>query len=138
MSDDVPMRVITPDSSLATVGGYSHAVVASGDFLFVSGQTPEAPDGTISSDPEEQLRQVWANVEAVLQAADVTLQDLVFVRTYLSDRRYREVSSTVRREVLGEHSPALTVVICELYEREWVAEVEAIARASIDAASAGR
>jgi enamine deaminase RidA (YjgF/YER057c/UK114 family) len=132
------MRVITPESSLATVGGYSHAVVASGDFMFISGQTPEAPDGTTASDPEQQLRQVWANVEAVLQAADLALHDLAFVRTYLSDRRHREVNSTVRREVLGEHSPALTVVICELYEREWVAEVEAIARASTGAAFAGR
>jgi 2-iminobutanoate/2-iminopropanoate deaminase len=132
------MRIINPESSLATVGGYSHAVAASGDFVFISGQTPEAPDGTVSNNPEQQLRQVWANVAAVLQAADLALDDLVLVRTYLSHRRHREANSEVRREVLGEHTPALTVVICELYEREWVAEVEAVAQASTGGASAGR
>ncbi len=39
------MRAITPSGYPATVGGYSHGVVATGQCLFISGQTPEAPDG---------------------------------------------------------------------------------------------
>lgn len=124
------MRSINPSGSAAAVGGYSHGVFASGDLLFISGQTPEAPDGSVSSQPEVQFRQIWKNVEAVLDAAGLGVQDLVHVRTYLSDRVHREVNAAIRREVLGDHVPALTVLICDLYEEGWAAEIEAIAKAS--------
>jgi enamine deaminase RidA (YjgF/YER057c/UK114 family) len=98
-----------------------------GTLLFISGQTPTEPDGSVSADPEAQLRQVWANLRAVLDVSGAQLHDLVHVRTYLADRGYRDINSQVRQEVLGDHQPALTVVICDLYEDSWVAEVEAVA-----------
>ncbi len=122
------MRTINPGGSVQPVGGYSLGVATSDALLFISGQTPEAPDGAVSAEPAEQLRQIWANVTAVLEAAGAGVADLVHVRTYLSDRSHREVNSDVRREVLGAHKPALTVVICELFEPGWVAEIEAVAR----------
>jgi 2-iminobutanoate/2-iminopropanoate deaminase len=57
-----------------------------------------------------------------------SVADLVHVRTYLADRSHREVNSHVRRDVLGAHEPALTVVMCDLFEPGWVAEIEAVAR----------
>jgi 2-iminobutanoate/2-iminopropanoate deaminase len=122
------MRTINPSGSAAPVGGYSHGVAAGGELLFISGQTPEGVDGSVSAEPEQQLRQVWANVKAVLTAAGVQVSDLVHVRTYLADRSQREVNAKVRREMLGAHEPALTVVVCELFEPDWVAEIEAVAR----------
>ena len=122
------MRTINPSGSAAPVGGYSHGVAAGGELLFISGQTPEGVDGSVSAGPEQQLRQVWANVKAVLTAAGVQVSDLVHVRTYLADRSHREVNAKVRREILGAHEPALTVVVCELFEPDWVAEIEAVAR----------
>jgi enamine deaminase RidA (YjgF/YER057c/UK114 family) len=119
-------QTFAPPSIVPPVGGYYHGVLAQ-PFLFVSGQTPERPDGTISPDPEQQLRQIWTNIAAVLAAADMELQHLVHVRTYLADRGLREVNTAVRRDVLGDHRPALTVVICELFEPTWVAEIEAVA-----------
>jgi 2-iminobutanoate/2-iminopropanoate deaminase len=82
----------------------------------------------LSQEPVEQLRQIWANLKAVFEAAGVGISDLVHVRTYLADRSHRGVNTEVRREVLGSHEPALTVVICELFEPGWVAEIEAVAR----------
>ncbi len=103
-------------------------MVTGEELLFISGQTPEAPGGAVLTEPAEQLRQIWANVTAVLEGAGAGVADLVHVRTYLADRSHREVNSDVRREVLGAHKPALTVVICELFELGWVAEIEALAR----------
>lgn len=125
------MQVIEPPGGPTSVGGYSPGIrldpSMDGALLFVSGQTPERPDGGVSEDAEGQLRQVWANLSRVLSKAGADLQSLVQVRTYLSDRRFREVNSRVRQDVLGSHAPALTVVICELYESGWVAEIEAVA-----------
>jgi enamine deaminase RidA (YjgF/YER057c/UK114 family) len=122
------MRAVTPSSAPEPIGGYSHAIAVEGELLFISGQTPEGRDSSVAADPTAQLRQVWANVQAVLHAANAGLEDLVHVRTFLSSRTHREINSQVRQQVLGAHAPALTVVICELYDPTWIVEIEAVAR----------
>lgn len=107
---------------------HTHGVQTSGPLLFVSGQVPKLPDGsTVSSDPVEQLRTTFRNVENVLKAAGATIADLVQVRVYLRAHEYRAAFSEVRAEVFGEHKPALTVVICGIWNDEWVCEIEAVA-----------
>jgi enamine deaminase RidA (YjgF/YER057c/UK114 family) len=103
-------------------------MAATGSFLFVSGQTPEGPHGLSSPDAEEQLRQIWRNISAVLAGAALGLDAIVHVRTFLASREHRELNSSVRQQFLGRHEPALTVVICQLYEAEWVAEIEVVAQ----------
>lgn len=107
--------------------GYATGMAVTGGLLFVSGQTPEGPRGLTSSDPEEQLRQIWRNVATVLAAAGLGFGAVVQVRTFLASRDYRDISSRIRREVFGRHEPALAVVICELYEAAWIAEIEVVA-----------
>lgn len=121
------MRAVEAAGVPAPVGGYVAGMAVQGCLLFISGQTPEGPDGHVAAEPEAQLRQVWANLQAVLDGAGAQVQDLVQVRTYLADRAYREVNSRVRRAVLGAHEPTLTVVVCDLYDETWVAEIEAVA-----------
>jgi 2-iminobutanoate/2-iminopropanoate deaminase len=50
------------------------------------------------------------------------------VTTDLS-RRYAETNSRVRREMLGDHRPALTVVIAGIFDERWLLEIDAIAGA---------
>jgi 2-iminobutanoate/2-iminopropanoate deaminase len=122
------MRAVHANGAAAPIGGYVAGMATTGGLLFVSGQTPEGPDGPSSADPEEQFRQIWRNVSAVLAGAGVGIDALVHVRTFLASREHRDINSRVRREVLAGHEPALTVVICELYDERWVAEIEAIAQ----------
>jgi enamine deaminase RidA (YjgF/YER057c/UK114 family) len=55
------------------------------------------------------------------------VRNLVKVTTHLSDRKYRAVNSKIREEVLGDHAPALTIIICDIYAEEWLLEIDAIA-----------
>jgi enamine deaminase RidA (YjgF/YER057c/UK114 family) len=48
---------------------------------------------------------------SVLTAAGLTTDNLLKVTTHLSDRRHADANARVRREMLGDHRPALTVVI---------------------------
>jgi enamine deaminase RidA (YjgF/YER057c/UK114 family) len=48
---------------------------------------------------------------------------------FLSDRRYRAENARVRNELLGERKPALTVIICGIYDEAWLLEIEAVAAA---------
>lgn len=59
----------------------------------------------------------------------MAVTDLVKVTTFLGDRDVAAANAVVRREVLGEHRPALTVVVAEIYDSAWLLEIEAIAAA---------
>lgn len=96
---------------------------------YISGQIPMAQDGHVPSDFTEQCRLVWRNIEAQLRAADMTLDNLVKVTTFLSDRKYAAENRAVRREVLGERCPALTAIITGIFDEAWLLEIEAIAMA---------
>lgn len=47
----------------------------------------------------------------------------------LGDRAHAAVNTAVRSEVLGEHCPALTVIITGIFDPAWLVEIEAIAAA---------
>ena len=53
------------------------AAVASGGFLFVSGQVGSKDDGSPHADPEAQLRLAFAHLNSVLAAAGCTFADVV-------------------------------------------------------------
>jgi 2-iminobutanoate/2-iminopropanoate deaminase len=104
-------------------------VTAASRTLFVSGQVPEDADGTVPDDFDAQCRLAWRNVLAVLEQAGMGVRNLVKVTVFLSDRRYREANARIRHEVLGGHSPALTIIITGIYDQAWLLEIEAVAMA---------
>lgn len=125
------IRPINAPGAPSASGSYSQAVEVGGAtrLLFVSGQIPVTPGGTVPTEFKEQCLLVWHNVEAQLEAAGMTFDNLVKVTTFLADRRYRETNSEIRRRVLGTRAPALTVVVAQIYDADWLLEIEAIAAA---------
>jgi 2-iminobutanoate/2-iminopropanoate deaminase len=124
-------RAIHSDSAPAASGGYSQVVETSGAtrVLYISGQIPVDVDGRAPATFKEQCRVVWKNLEAQLHAADMTLDDLVKVTAFLADRRYATENREIRQEILGDRSPALTVIITGIFDEAWLVEIEAIAAA---------
>ena len=119
-----------PDAPPAA-GGYAQAVEVEGArrFLFISGQVPVAADGTLPDGFRAQCSQAWRNVEAQLRAAGMGLDDLVKVTTFLADRGDATENRRVRQEVLGDRSPALTVIVTGIFDERWLVEIEAVAAA---------
>lgn len=97
--------------------------------MFISGQIPQTRDGVIPATFDSQCRLAWDNVIATLAAADLTVEHLVKVTTYLNDRRDRDANSRIRSEVLGAHRLALTIIITGIYDPAWLLEIEAVAAA---------
>ncbi|MET0533151.1 MAG: RidA family protein [Steroidobacter sp.] len=104
-------------------------ITAPARLLFISGQVPEDAEGRVPKTFEDQCRLAWRNVQAQLEAAGMTLADLVKVTVFLSDRQYRAANAAVRKEVLGAHTPALTIIITGIYDEAWLLEIEAVAAA---------
>jgi 2-iminobutanoate/2-iminopropanoate deaminase len=115
----------------AAIGGYTNAMeVGPGQrLLYISGQIPETPAGVVPESAEEQCRLVWEHIVACLRSAGMGVTDLVKVTTFLSSRDLAPVNTAVRKQVLGEHRPALTVVVAEIFDPKWKLEIEAIAAA---------
>jgi 2-iminobutanoate/2-iminopropanoate deaminase len=61
--------------------------------------------------------------------AGMGLDNIVMHRSFLADRRYAMANRTVRQAVLGDRKPALTTIICGIFDEAWLLEVEAIAAA---------
>lgn len=117
-----------PDAPVPA-GGYAQAVAVTGGsrVLYVSGQIPATRGGEVPGTFRDQCRLAWANVEAQLRAAGMTLDDLVKVTTFLADRRHGIENREVRQEVLGDRTPALTVVVAGIFDEAWLVEIEAVA-----------
>lgn len=98
-------------------------------LLFISGQVPETADGKVPESFEDQCRLAWRNVLSVLDGAGMAVTNLVKVTVFLSDRRHRADNARIRTEVLGDHTPALTIIITGIYDEDWLLEIEAIAAA---------
>lgn len=110
---------------------YHQAMLVEGAtrVLYISGQIPEDRDGNVPADFEAQARLVWKNIEAQLEAAGMTLDNLVKVTFFISDRKYTMANRKVREEVLGQRDIALTAIICDIFAERWLLEIEAIAAA---------
>jgi enamine deaminase RidA (YjgF/YER057c/UK114 family) len=107
----------------------AHEVAGAARLLFVSGQVPEDEHGNVPDDFAGQCRLAWENVRRQLAAAGLSFDHLVKVTIFLSDRAYRADNARIRREVLQDRSPALTIIITGIYEERWLLEIEAIAAA---------
>lgn len=122
-------RYFSAEEVPAPSGGYAQAVEvrAGSRMLFISGQIPVGRDGDVPREFGPQCRLVWSHIAAQLRAAGMALDNLVKVTTYLADRRHAAENSSIRREILGARTPALTVLIAGIYDSGWLLEIEAVA-----------
>lgn len=119
-----------PSEVPAPVGGYSQGVEVGGArHLFVSGQIPESLAGEVPTGFEEQCELVWSNLREVLGSAGMTFDNLVKVTTFLTHEDQAGTNSEVRRRMLGDARPALTVVVAQTLDSRWLLEIEAVAAA---------
>ena len=124
-------RVIRTDKAPAPFQGapYSQAI-EHGGLVFVSGQLGVEPGGNlVEGGIAQQTEQVMQNLSAILEAAGTSLANVVKATIFLSDRSLIAQSKGLRREILGERTPAITIVLTGIYDEAWLLEIEAVAAA---------
>jgi len=117
-------------ASLAEPVSHFTDAVRAGNLLFVSGFVPVDGEGRLvgGDDVVAQVRQVFANLGAVLAAAGATFADVVKVTVYLTDIADRARINPVRQEVFGDTRPASTLVeVSALVVRGAKVEIDAVA-----------
>ena len=125
------LKAFNADTAPLPVGNYVQALEVTGATrrLYVSGQIPVARDGTLPTGFKAQGELAWKNLAAQLAAAGMTVANLVKVTIFLSDRKYAIENRVVRKAALGEHAPAMTVIITGIFDEAWLLEIEGIAEA---------
>jgi 2-iminobutanoate/2-iminopropanoate deaminase len=124
-----------PDGVHRPVAAYTHQIEVTGDerLLVLSGQVGMAEDGTVPTDPFEQLEVALDNVEANLAAAQMSMQDVVKLTFYLVG----EMAAPRRQEAiarhLGGHKPCMTLIyVAALAAPRFRVEIDAWASRSTE------
>lgn len=121
---------ITPETIAPPAANYAHAVLSSGvsRWLHTSGVVPIAPDGTVPGDVGAQAEVVWANIGAMLDAADMAPDDIVSVTTYVVPGQDLGSVMAARDRFLGGHKAASTLlVVPQLAQAAWLMEIVVVA-----------
>jgi enamine deaminase RidA (YjgF/YER057c/UK114 family) len=107
--------------------GYSRAVKI-GNLIFVAGTTAVNEKGDVfgADNPYEQAVFIYKKIEKALHEAGATLQNVVRVRSFVTDiSRWEEVAKA-QGEVFAEIRPAATLVeVKALVKPELLVEIEA-------------
>ena len=100
-------QVISTPNAPAAIGPYSQAIKASGTFVFLSGQVPLRPDGTmVEGDIRKQCEQVMNNLAAVLEASGLTFAHVVKTTILLSSMDHFAVVNEVYGARFASEPPA--------------------------------
>ena len=106
--------------------------VRAGDFVFVSGQIPFGPDGTIVQGTiEAQTRVVLEAIAKTLEEAGCTLADVVKNTIWLEDTRDFAGFNKVYAESFAEDPPARATVRSDLMLDAKI-EIETLAYKPLD------
>lgn len=99
------IKAIVPAASPAPIGPYSPGITA-GDYLYVAGQGAKTPDGKLPNTFEGQVRQTLENVKAVVEAAGLTMEHVVYAQVYLEDIGNFDGMNRIYREYFPTSPPA--------------------------------
>lgn len=120
--------IINADKAPAAVGPYSHAAVVAGKVLFCSGQIGLVP-GTkaLAQGFEAEVRQAFANMQAVVEASGGSLADVAKLTLFLTDMAQFPIVNQIMAEVMPDPKPARSTVGVASLPLGAAFEVEAIA-----------
>ena len=119
--------VHAPDNA-DPLGPYSHGA-SDGALLCTAGQIPVTPAGEVLADAPigEQTEQALANVERILEAAELELADVLKTTVYLTDIDEFDGMNEVYRSYFDAEPPARTAVEVSRLADGAAIEIEAMA-----------
>ena len=113
----------------APVGAYVHALEVRDPerLLFVAGTIGLDPAGVPAPTLAGQLELIWSNISAILASADMTVDNIVRVTSYLRDAAFGAENGAARAAALGGRLVPSTAVVAPTLVSDWLVEIEVIA-----------
>ena len=123
------MKSISTSNAPAAIGPYSQAVDSGAGLVFLSGQLPldpatgAFPEGGIQAQTRQSLR----NVQAILEAAGLSLANVVKTTVFLADMGDFAAMNEVYASFFAEPFPARSAVAAKALPMGALVEIECIA-----------
>jgi 2-iminobutanoate/2-iminopropanoate deaminase len=125
-------REIMPSTIAPPAANYAHAVLSehARQLLHVSGVVAVRPDGTIPDEVADQAAVIWFNIRAILAEAEMAINDIVSVTTYVVVDFMANLPDVMaaRDQALDTHRAASTLVTVPALARPaWKMEIAIVA-----------
>lgn len=125
------MKAISTKNAPAAIGPYSQAIEVNG-FVYASGQLPLDPaTGTFPEGIKAQTRQSLLNAKAIMEAAGLSLNDVVKTTVLLADIADFAELNEVYAEFFSEPYPARSAFAVKSVPKGALVEIECIAAKKI-------
>jgi 2-iminobutanoate/2-iminopropanoate deaminase len=115
----------------AQARAYSQAVItAGGRTIWLAGQVGavDASGRSLAGDFDGQVRQVFSRLSQTLAEAGGELGDMVTMTVFITDARYGDRFTQLRKEIFGDNFPASALItVAGLARPEILVEVQGVA-----------
>ena len=125
-------NVVNPvDGIYPATSDYVHAmeVIDPKRFLFVSGTMGLDAQGVAPVTLDEQLKLIWDNIRRILAKANMSVDNIMRLTSYLSSRDQVQKNQDARIAALGERRIPTTAIVVTLLDPAWLIEIEIVAAA---------
>ena len=124
------LREINPSQGIyPATRDYVHGMEVSGATrqLFVSGTMGLSEDGSAPAGLDAQLDLIWKNLRRILAEAEMSVENIVRLTSYLARPEYAEKNQAARETALGAHVVPTTAIVVTTLDPSWLIEIEIIA-----------
>ena len=123
------MKPISTDKAPAAIGPYSQAIDSGAGLVFLSGQIPIDPaTGSFAEGGiKEQTRQSLLNAQSILQAAGLSLSNVVKTTVFLADMGDFAAMNEVYAQFFTEPFPSRSAVAVKALPKGALVEIECVA-----------
>ena len=115
----------------AQARAYSQAVITEGGrIIWLAGQTvvEDSAGRSLAGDFDGQVREVFARLGQTLEEAGAKLSDMVTMTVFITDPRFGDRFTLLRKEIFGDNFPASALItVAGLARPEMLVEVQGIA-----------
>jgi len=115
----------------AQARAYSQAVITEGGrIVWLAGQVgaADASGNSLAGDFDAQVREVFARLNQTLEEAGGSLADMVTMTVFITDARYGDRFTELRKEIFGDNFPASALItVAGLARPEMLVEIQGIA-----------
>jgi 2-iminobutanoate/2-iminopropanoate deaminase len=110
---------------------YVHAMEVQGParLLYVAGTMGLDQNGVAGKSLAEQLDLIWRNLRTILASADMTVDNIVRLTSYLRDPAYAEDNAKARVKALNGRLIPTIGIVAQTLSSDWLVEIEVVAAA---------
>lgn len=123
-------QIIATDNAPSAIGTYSQAVkVSGGETVYLSGQIPLIPATMeiIQGGIEEQITQVFKNLDAVCKASGGDINNIVKLNIFLTDLNNFATVNEIMAQFFTKPYPARAAIEISRLPKDVLVEMDAVA-----------